>query len=361
MSNHIKIQREWLKRIPQGTWIRRKGRKASQEPGEEGYSGAQPTEEGTEEGIEEGTEAAAPPLGEALPEDAPPDAEGEHSAAEDEQQATEGDPTQEEETPPDAAADSSEGAGDGTGEGNDEDSQPPPISTEDNPLHIPEEEQQRREEEKQIKERGRINRHLAAKAFNLEGHYLRGLATQFARMVSKVAEDSADLPQPGDEEWDVVALSQRRFTGQHIHQCRMTRDKRKVAVVLDTSPSCEHQARLFGAIAHVAEELGDCELYDAPNFAIASRKIGEAWEELPRAEREWQFKRRVVLAFGDFDGMDRINAASAVRGNKIYWFSCEERPVVLESHRNLLVKGFKGHYFPAVDMNQLMRAMKRVR
>ena len=251
------------------------------------------------------------------------------------------------------------------GEGDDRDGEPQPgddggpAEGEEPRLSIPDEvEEARRKKEEQ---RGSQNLNLAPQAFSLEGRYLRGLSAQFARMVSKVAEDSADLPSEGDEEWDLVALQQRRFTGRLISQCRMTREKRKVAVVLDTSPSCEHQARLFGTIARVAEALGDCELYDAPNFAIYARKIEEIWEQLPEPEREWNFQGRVVLAFGDFDGIDRISRASAIRGNRIYWFCCEERPTVLEQSRDFFVKNFKGKYFPATELDGLMKAMRKVR
>ena len=242
---------------------------------------------------------------------------------------------------------------DGEG-GSQVDAQPPGLS-------IPEEVEQARREEGEKKQGGWRNFNPAPQAFALEGRHMRGLAARFARMVSKVAEDSADLPIQGDEEWDLVELRQRRFTGRLISQCRMTREKRKVAVVLDTSPSCEHQARLFGAIAGVAEALGDCEIYDAPNFAMHARNLHGQWEALDAAEREWQFQRRVVLAFGDFDGIERISQASALRGNKIYWFCCEERPTVMESNREYFVKHFKGHYLPAIHLHSLMKAMRRVR
>ncbi|MCZ6729340.1 MAG: hypothetical protein O7C61_06495 [SAR324 cluster bacterium] len=236
------------------------------------------------------------------------------------------------------------------------------IPGEDAPeLSIPEEVEQARKEREEPRGRGLQNLNLAPQAFALEGRHMRRLAARFARMVSKVAEDSADLPSQGDEEWDLAELRQRRFTGRLISQCRMTREKRKVAVVLDTSPSCEQQARLFGSIAQVAEQLGDCELYDAPNFAIHSRKLGEDWERLSAAEQEWRFERRVVLAFGDFDGIERICAASTLRGNRIYWFCCEERPEVMESSREYFVKHYKGRYFPATHLHSLMKAMGRVR
>ena len=234
-------------------------------------------------------------------------------------------------------------------------------SAEDTPgLSVPPEVEARREEEPKHRAEA-LNLHLAPKAFDLEGRYLRALAARFARMVSKIAEDAADMPTQGDDEWDLEELRTRRFTGRLVSQCRMTREKRKVAVVLDTSPSCEHQARLFGSVAQVAEALGDCELYDAPNFAIVSRRLAGAWEPLPQPEREWRFERRVVLAFGDFDGIERIGKASQVRGNKIYWFCCEERPGILDAQRDYFVKHYKGHYLPATHLEGLMKAMGKVR
>ena len=227
-------------------------------------------------------------------------------------------------------------------------------------LDVPDEVEQRRREEQRRRRTGH-NLGTAPQAFGLEGHYLRNLSTRFARMISKVAEDSADLPSEGDEEWDLNELIRRRFTGRLLSQCRMTREKRKVAVVLDTSPSCEHQARLFGSIARIAEELGDCELYDAPNFYITARQLADGWERLPEAQREWDFRGRAVLAFGDFDGIERICQASRVRGNRIYWFCCEERPAVLEAGREQLVKEYRGHYYPATHLTQLMTALRRVR
>ena len=228
-------------------------------------------------------------------------------------------------------------------------------------LHIPDEVEAGHREDEEKRRRSTINLNLAPQSFSLQGHYLRNMAARFARMISKVAEDSADMPTQGDEEWDLNELLKRRFTGRLISQCRMTREKRKVAIVLDTSPSCSGQARLFAAIARIAEDLGDCELYDAPNFVITAHKSGEEWEQLGEAEKEWRFRGRVVLAFGDFDGIGRICEASALRRNKIYWFCCEERPEVLELNREQFVKDFKGRYFPANNPQQLMKAIARVR
>lgn len=334
----VKIQREWLRRIPeyhQGVSKPRKGYR----PDESGESAMRPDDDGDPTlADDDGQADAADPSEDDSAEkkgDAAPDEDG---------------------TPRDSAAgDSADGpADDPTNDGDGA----PPLDTS---LTIPDDIADARDEAERRKERTPWNRHGAPRAFPLEGRYLRGLATRFARMVSKLAEDNADLPQEGDDEWDINALVRRRFSGKLPNQCRMSREKRKVVVVLDTSPSCAHQARLFGSVAQIAEELGDCEMYDAPNFALHSRWEDGEWVALPTEERGWAFRNRVVLAFGDFDGIDHICEASRVRGNRIYWFSCEERPQVLERNRDLFVRNYRGHYHPAMNLDALMRAMGRVR
>ena len=313
-----RIRREWLERIPDHAWVRRPGtgRKDGPEDGP-----PPPKEEGGDDG-DDAADAAGVPDGGAAREDT---------------------------TGEDTAEDTGEDTGEGEG------------IEDDYGLDIPEEIEARRREQEEKNRRPAANPGLAPRAFGLEGHYLRNLATRFARMITKVAEDSADLPSQGDEEWDMPELLKRRFTGRLIHQCRMTREKRKVAIVLDTSPSCEHQARLFASVASIAEELGDFDLYDAPNFAIVARKSGDSWEQLASTQEAWAFKGRVVPAFGDFDGIERICEASAIRGNRIYWFCCEERPDVLEQQRETFVRRYKGKYFPATSLQQLLKAIARVR
>ncbi len=316
-----RIRREWLERIPDYAWVRRPGKRREDGP----EDGPRPPGEEDGEGGDQGDDASDA-AGTGLPDD---------------------EAIREEATEEEAAESTMAGEGEEV--------------EDDYGLDIPEEIEARRREQEEKNRRSAANLGLAPRAFGLEGHYLRNLATRFARMITKVAEDSADLPSQGDEEWDMPELLKRRFTGRLVHQCRMTREKRKVAIVLDTSPSCEHQARLFASVARIAEELGDCELYEAPNFAIIARKTGNEWEQLESTEEEWAFKGRVVLAFGDFDGIERICEASAIRGNRIYWFCCEERPEVLEHQRETFVRRYKGKYFPATSLQQLLKAIARVR
>lgn len=308
-----RIDRPWLRRIPGYGKVRRKKPGQDGQPGQTDETGEETLDE-AQDGDAEGEAADAPPTGEA----------GEDNEGQADQPAP-GDP-------------------------------PPDLDTS---LSIPPDiEQARREAQEQEQP---WNRFHAPRAFPLEGRYLRGLAARFARMVSKLAEDNADLPSEGDDEWDINALVRRRFSGKLPNQCRISRDKRKVVVVLDTSPSCAHQARLFGSVAQIAEELGDCELYDAPNFGLEARWHEGKWEKLEGVERDWPFRHRVVLAFGDFDGIEHICDASKQRGNRIVWFCCEERAGALEAGRETFVRQYKGKYFAANHISQLMRAMGKVR
>lgn len=340
-----RIDRPWLRRIPDyvpGAGPPRPGYRKD-EGGEKGAAADPDGEEALLD--EEGEESPAA-------EEAGAEEAGGGEAAQSEEERDGEDAGPESETAEQSAeADPGGEPGEPTGEGAD-----PELDTS---LYLPQEIEEARDAEERGK--GARNPHRAPRAFPLEGRYMRGLAARFARVVAKLAEDNADLPQEGDEEWDLNALVRRRFTGRLPHHCRMSREKRKVVVVLDTSPSCAHQARLFGALAQIAEELGDCEMFDAPNFSLTSLWRTGAWEDLPAEEREWQFRNRVVLAFGDFDGIEHICAASQRRGNRIYWFCCEERPAVLESNRETFVHGYKGHYFPATHLKSLMRQMARVR
>lgn len=369
----MRIRRDWLRRIPDydGPWSRRKGWRPDP-GGEPGPGPGEPDDDGEPQADEVGGEpvAADPPPGDddEAAETAPGDDGDEQGEPDGDDEADaagqgEGEPAEGEPEPGEAQE-----AHDGTDEPHPEAQTRPGAGGEreappelDTSLYLPEEEEQARREAEQRKQRTPWNRGRAPKAFDLEGRYLRGLAARFARMVSKLAEDNAELPSEGDDEWDINELVRRRFTGRMLSQCRMSREKRRVAVVLDTSPSCAHQARLFGAVAQVAEALGDCEMYDGPNFQLVARWQRGRWEELPPEERGWFFRHRVVLAFGDFDGIEHITRASWERGNRIYWFCCEERPMVLEANRDYFTRQYKGHYQAAYDLQGLMRAMARVR
>ncbi|HVO83205.1 MAG TPA: hypothetical protein VMU60_02155 [Syntrophobacteria bacterium] len=197
------------------------------------------------------------------------------------------------------------------------------------------------------------------KAFFLEELRRRRIMTTFALLMAKVAEDLTGWPIPGDDEWSVPDLMARHLDRRPLTQCRRSREKERVVVVIDTSGSCLHQARFFSSIATAAVAAGDVELYEAPNAGIRARKSRRGWR--PVEHRGWHFCRRTVIFFGDFDGGDAVIRAS--RRNKLYWFCSETRYPDIRVHPwcSLSLRSFRGRFFRCTAEEDFIRLLRKVR
>jgi len=197
------------------------------------------------------------------------------------------------------------------------------------------------------------------KAFFLEELRRRRIMTTFALLMSKVAEDLTGWPIPGDDEWSVPDLMARHLDRRPLSQCRRSRERERVVVIIDTSGSCLPQARFFSSIATAAVAAGDVELYEAPNAGIRARKGRRGWR--PVADKGWHFSRRTVIFFGDFDGGDAVIRAS--RRNKLYWFCSETRYPDIRVHPwcSLTLKSFRGRFFRCTAEEDFIRLLRKVR
>lgn len=197
------------------------------------------------------------------------------------------------------------------------------------------------------------------KAFFLEELRRRRIVTTFALLMSKVAEDLTGWPIPGEDEWSVPDLMARHLDRRPLTQCRHSREKERVVVIIDTSGSCLHQARFFSSIATAAVAAGDVEIYDAPNAGIRARKGRRGWQ--PVEHTAWNFSRRTVIFFGDFDGGDVVIRAS--RRNKLYWFCSENRYPDIQVHPwcTLTFKSFRGRFFSCTAEEDFIRLLRKVR
>lgn len=198
----------------------------------------------------------------------------------------------------------------------------------------------------------------------IERHRRRRLGIEFARIVAKVAEDLAGEPIEGDDEWDVDALMRRRFDRRPLPSCRRSREKTSIILILDTSGSCEPQAEFYASIAQIAAELQDVEIYAAPNGALEKRYVpGKGWMWLldDGSHGSWNFRGRVILFFGDFDGGDYPVLASL--HNKVYWFSCEDRYDDMTEHDwcSFSLADFRGHYYQCMNEFDFLKLAKKVR
>ena len=197
------------------------------------------------------------------------------------------------------------------------------------------------------------------KAFYLEQLRRKRIATTFARMMSKIAEDLSGWPIPGDDQWSLPDLMARHLDRRPLFQCRRSREKEAVVVILDTSGSCLDQARFYSRIATAAVIAGDVVLYDAPNAGLRAARIRHRWE--PVEHRHWPFSQRTIIFFGDFDGGDEVIRAS--RRNKVYWLSSETRYPDIRLHPwcSLTMKSFKGSYWPCITDEDFIRLLRKIR
>ena len=199
-----------------------------------------------------------------------------------------------------------------------------------------------------------------SQAFALDLARRRRLSRTLGVIMAKVAEDLAGRPIPGDEEWDPDSLMERRLTRRPLSQCRISREKRSLVLILDTSGSCLPQARFYNRLADAAVKAGDVELYAAPNAGLLARRGRRGWKGL--ADPSWKFKGRTIIFFGDFDGGDAVVEASW--RNKVYWFCSEgTRYPSMREHPwcSHTLSQFKGHYFLCRNDDEFLNLWRKVR
>ena len=216
-------------------------------------------------------------------------------------------------------------------------------------------------EEAQLKEYA-INNEQAPKQFDLTMKILkkRRLSNMLATMVGKIAEDRAGEPIIGNDEWSVPEILNRVMTRVNINSCKQTREREKIVIILDTSPSCSKQASFFIDIAKASANLNDLEMYDAPNAFIVKRydkslkKFIDIGVEHASTLMQWgTFRNRTIIFFGDYDG-NRILAKSS-KYNNIYWFN----PEYYRNSRH--DRGYTGHHYLCRNEDDLIKLIKKMR
>ena len=210
--------------------------------------------------------------------------------------------------------------------------------------------------------RYRINNGQAPKDFDLTMKHLkkRRLSNMLATMVGKIAEDRAGEPIIGNDEWSVPEILNRVMTRVNINTCKQTRERERIVIILDTSPSCSKQASFFIDIAKASANLNDLEMYDAPNAFIVKRydkslkKFIDIGVEHASTLMQWgTFRNRTIIFFGDYDG-NRILAKSS-KYNNIYWFN----PEYYRNSRH--DRGYTGHHYLCRNEDDLIKLIKKMR
>lgn len=196
----------------------------------------------------------------------------------------------------------------------------------------------------------------------------RRLATTFGLIVAKAAEDLSGAPKPGDDFWDFDQLMARRITHKELAKCKMTRERERIILLLDTSPSCARMAKFYQKLAQIAMLRDDIEVYNAPNGCIENQYLPGGKEVKPRQLleqhavylriNEMGWRRRTIMYFSDFDGTDQNIETS--KYNRFYWMYA--RYAGTAETQWVYERGFRGKFFPQVEnAEDLLDVARRLR
>ena len=206
--------------------------------------------------------------------------------------------------------------------------------------------------------------------FELDTSSDKRLATEFARLMGKIAEDLTGEPEPGDEYWDIDRLLNRRLSKESILNCKMTRERESIIMILDSSPSCQEQAVFYSELASIATVHGDVELYNAPNARLVEMYNARKKKFFPfltpydlmDGVHKWSlFRNRVILFFGDNDGEEIV--LHATENNDVYWFDWQNyvEHRVLGRHKGAVNSRNLKLFFSMYNKEDFINTMKKIR
>ena len=189
------------------------------------------------------------------------------------------------------------------------------------------------------------------------------IASMFARLVSKVAEDMSYQQVPGDEFWDPRKIMRRQIDRRPLQHCKMDYTKRRLALLVDTSPSCRDEAVFYSKVATGALLRDDIDIFLCPNGHIdAQFDPGPMRFVNDDRGSAWDLEGRVVLYFTDWDGTDEIVEHS--RDCTLYWFDNCPPSTYWESardrHQRVRLQ-YRGRHFHCPDTAAFARLARKIR
>lgn len=208
--------------------------------------------------------------------------------------------------------------------------------------------------------------------FDLDTKGSRRLATDFARVISKVAEDNSGDIVEGSQMWDMDKLMYRTLDNRSLTHCKSKQELESLLLILDSSPSCSEYARTYSQIATVAANHDDIDMYNAPNARIMykynarKKEFVQCWtpEDVINGAHKWTyFKNRTILFFGDSDGINVVKRGSLT--NTIHWFTPYDA-----KYAELCIRDSRSEYcnpknisiYPSVyDVESFIKAVKHMK
>ena len=189
------------------------------------------------------------------------------------------------------------------------------------------------------------------------------IASMFGRLVSKVAEDMSYQQVPGDEFWDPRKIMRRQIDRRPLQHCKMDYTKRRLALLVDTSPSCRDEAVFYSKVATGALLRDDIDIFLCPNGRIDAKFDPDPMRFVEDDRgATWDLEGRVVLYFTDWDGTDEIVEHS--RDCTLYWFDNCPPSKYWESardrHQRVRLQ-YRGRHFHCPDVEAFGRLARKIR
>ena len=215
----------------------------------------------------------------------------------------------------------------------------------------------------------KLNPNPVKSEFSLANLRNRKLGSTLALLFSKIAEERMGEKIIGSDKWDIEQIMFRRISKKLITNCRYKRERQKVIIMLDSSPSCSRMANLYSQISTEACKYEDVELYDAPNgyahskYCSSERKFVSLSDDEIDLTYLWSgFEDRTIIYFGDTDALRSIK--SAYKTNEVHWFFQAQRnygDLKQQTDRIRREYGDMVNVYSANDVDEIVRAVRDIR
>ena len=191
-------------------------------------------------------------------------------------------------------------------------------------------------------ERFGTNHNRVGKDFEYETLRNRKLSSMLSLLFSKVAEERMGDKVEGTDKWDVNKIMFRKVSKKLITNCKYSREKQRLVLLLDSSPSCRSMSDLYSQISTESARFDDLDIYDAPNgyphsiYDPRRKKYRKLNEEELNATLMWNgFNGRTVIYFGDDDASYIMG--KAFKHCEVHWFyQCYGRREISERIESII-------------------------
>jgi hypothetical protein len=188
------------------------------------------------------------------------------------------------------------------------------------------------------------------------------IATSFARIVDKLAEDQSHEKVDGDAYWDTRRIMRRQITKESIHNCRHDYTRERLALLIDTSPSCSDEAIFYSKIAYGSMLRNDIDLYCAPNGRIDGKfDLDHMRFVYHPLSGKWhkELEGRIVLFFSDWDGWSILQEQS--HRCSIHWFDNTNDEYHDGMRADKINYDYNGEHRYCADKHDFLRLARKIR